>query len=77
MGAPPCRGVCLRPEHGGTTTGWFRLGYKRCGQCSVYFRTESVLCPCCHNRLRSKPTGAKSRRREIDRLVEAGEITLY
>ena len=72
MGAPPCKGICDRFGTTGYLTGWFRKGYKRCKQCAICIRTDGQSCPCCGCRLRCKPTGAKYRRREVDRLMANG-----
>lgn len=33
----------------------YNTGAKCCSDCTIYLFTDSVSCPCCHKRLRTKP----------------------
>ena len=33
----------------------YNTGTKYCSDCRIYLFTDSVSCPCCHKRLRTKP----------------------
>jgi hypothetical protein len=40
----------------------FKLGYKRCRQCSYYIRGLESRCPCCQSKLAIKARNATSKR---------------
>ena len=53
----PCKGICqhhkaLKPTKGG---GRYVIGQKRCQTCGIYLNWKDLWCPCCGNRLRTKP----------------------
>lgn len=33
----------------------YQTGQKRCQTCDQWVRYEGIWCPCCHNRLRTRP----------------------
>ncbi|KEQ56519.1 hypothetical protein AAA799E16_01711 [Marine Group I thaumarchaeote SCGC AAA799-E16] len=53
---PLCIGKCKefqaqRPKVGKR----YQLGQKLCQECDQWIFHEGVMCPCCHNRLRTRP----------------------
>ena len=55
-----CKGICqrhkaLKPNRGGR----YLAGQKRCQGCEIYIIWKGNFCPCCGNRLRTKPRNRK------------------
>ena len=56
-----CKGVCRRSRVvTPITRPRYECGQKFCSICEVFFETESLRCPCCKTKLRTRP---RSRRR--------------
>ena len=50
-----CKGFCIDYKAERTSNGFrYDVGQKRCTVCSLYLRVDTVCCPCCGARLRSK-----------------------
>ncbi|WP_148550857.1 hypothetical protein [Candidatus Nitrosotenuis cloacae] len=50
-----CKGICTDYKAERTANRFrYDLGQKRCTNCSLYLQVETVNCPCCGSRLRSK-----------------------
>ena len=48
-----CKGICRdQPKRG-----VYFDGYKRCGQCRIFWKTDDIRCKCCGLLLKSKPRG--------------------
>ena len=69
-----CRGIHNRyktEKQGGSL---YKLGYKRCGVCEVFYDPENLrkhnltvlFCPCCKYRLKSKPNSRIFKQRLIE-----------
>ena len=43
--------------------GRYEQGQKRCTQCELFIKWDSLWCPCCGRLLRTKPRATKSTRR--------------
>ena len=56
-----CRGICVRykPVCQTPSEGRYVNGQKRCQHCEVYIKWDGLYCPCCDNRLRTKPRNKK------------------
>lgn len=65
-----CKGLCqllsfpLERLRGGRKL-FYVLGYKRCKTCAYFTRTESLRCPCCGMRYRTKPVSGEDRQRYL------------
>lgn len=75
-----CRGMCqllsfpLERLRGGRKI-LYAVGYKRCKTCAYFTRTESVYCPCCGMKYRTKPVSAEFRQKYL-LLVEKRRASL-
>ncbi|WP_100183053.1 hypothetical protein [Candidatus Nitrosotenuis aquarius] len=50
-----CKGVCTSFKAESAQNGArYTMGQKRCTYCSIYLQVDSINCPCCGSRLRSK-----------------------
>lgn len=59
-----CKGICVRyralkPHKAGR----YETGQKRCQTCGIFLYWDGLTCPCCGNRLRTKPRSRKKKRR--------------
>ena len=55
-----CKGICIRHRaQKPLATGRYANGQKRCQICELYMRWDSLFCPCCGYRLRTKPRSLK------------------
>ena len=41
-------------------------GFRKCGRCKVFIRTEDLHCPCCSQRLKRKSKGMNKWVKRID-----------
>ena len=61
---PDCIGKCKEFQAQKPSSGKrYFLGQKRCQSCEEWLLYEGVFCPCCKQRLRTKP---KSRKNKVD-----------
>lgn len=56
-----CKGICTRYR---AANSWdakshYISGHKRCQICQIFVESEGLRCPCCRNRLRTKPRNKK------------------
>ncbi|NAL78514.1 hypothetical protein DYY65_09755 [Nitrososphaera sp. AFS] len=62
-----CKGICVRhkatkPNGNSRTNGnnsRYGTGQKRCQVCEIFVKWDSLWCPCCGYRLRTKPRSLK------------------
>ena len=55
-----CKGVCIRYKAKKPVgVGRYAVGQKRCQICEMYMYVDSLWCPCCGYRLRTKPRNLK------------------
>ena len=55
-----CKGICLRHKAIRPKTGQrYLIGQKRCQVCQLFINWQSIFCPCCGYRLRSRPRNRK------------------
>jgi len=55
-----CNEICKRYKAiGRPSDGRYKSGQKRCQVCVIYIQWDGLYCPCCNNRLRSKPRNRK------------------
>jgi len=55
-----CKDICIRHRaQKPLATGRYANGQKRCQICELYMRWDSLFCPCCGYRLRTKPRSLK------------------
>ena len=62
-----CKGICERYRatcHGIELR--YANGQKRCVDCAIYLRWEGLLCPCCKNKLRTRPRHIQSHRKFLE-----------
>ncbi|MFM7796772.1 MAG: hypothetical protein ACKO7N_08415 [Candidatus Nitrosotenuis sp.] len=53
--ASVCKGICTNYKAEKFSNKFrYALGQKRCTNCSLYLEIQSINCPCCGARLRSK-----------------------
>jgi RNA polymerase subunit RPABC4/transcription elongation factor Spt4 len=51
-----CKGICLRHRaQKPVDSGRYASGQKRCQVCEIFINWDTLWCPCCGYRLRSKP----------------------
>ena len=51
-----CKGICLRHRaQKPVDSGRYASGQKRCQICEIFIKWDTLWCPCCGYRLRSKP----------------------
>lgn len=61
-----CRGLCGRFKSATISNNLrYKIGQKWCSLCTLFFKTDENICPCCKTRLRSKP---RSKRDEMSRM---------
>ncbi len=66
-----CKGMCIvhkaiKPQNNNR----YILGHKRCQVCSIWIEWDGLFCPCCSQRLRTKP------RKKQDKKVFNSKIAL-
>ncbi len=57
-----CNQTCLKYKaklENGVGGVHYALGHKRCQVCSLFINWDGLWCPCCGNRLRTKPRNKK------------------
>lgn len=55
-----CKSICVRYKATGRIVGGrYFNGQKRCQECEIWIRWEGLWCPCCGQRLRTKPRNVK------------------
>jgi hypothetical protein len=55
-----CKGICIRHKAlKPTGAGRYSTGQKRCQICDIFMDWDSLFCPCCGYRLRTKPRNLK------------------
>ena len=61
-----CKGICF-PYKASSSEGKFRYlkGQKRCSECEIFLDCNNLRCPCCGQRLRTKPRNLKANAREL------------
>jgi DNA-directed RNA polymerase subunit RPC12/RpoP len=51
-----CKGMCTKYKTPRVTgSGHYSNGHKRCQICEIFIKHDSLWCPCCGYRLRTKP----------------------
>ncbi len=40
----------------------YTAGQKRCHQCEIFIDWSGIYCPCCNNKLRTKPRTSRNRK---------------
>jgi hypothetical protein len=51
-----CKGICFRHRaQKPVDSGRYAIGQKRCQVCEIFIKWDTLWCPCCGYRLRSKP----------------------
>lgn len=51
-----CKGICIRHKAAKPAgLSRYAIGQRRCQVCDIFMVWESVFCPCCGYRLRTKP----------------------
>ena len=55
-----CKGTCTKhkvtKQFGASR---YDIGQKMCSVCNIFMKWDGVYCPCCGNRIRSKPRTIK------------------
>ena len=67
-----CKGICSRYEVSSINlknSGRYEKGQKRCTSCSVFIDYEGLKCPCCGNKLRTKPKNSSGRNKNSTKLI--------
>jgi len=61
-----CKGICS-VHKASTSRGKFRYlkGQKRCSECEIFLDWNHLHCPCCGQRLRTRPRTLKADAREL------------
>ncbi len=56
-----CNGICDRykAKKPNNNIGRYSNGQKRCNSCEIFINWNGLRCPCCNNRLRTKPRSLK------------------
>jgi hypothetical protein len=55
-----CKGICVRHKAQKLFgTGRYFIGQKRCQVCEIFVKWDSIWCPCCGYRLRTRPRNLK------------------
>ena len=73
-----CNGICVRHKAlkpANAAAGRYITGQKRCQICALFLNWESIWCPCCGYRLRTKPRNMKYKaklKQNIISIFEAG-----
>lgn len=60
-----CKGICekYRAKRAPNSSKRYTLGQRRCNICELFLNwTETLFCPCCGWRLRTKPRTKKSKK---------------
>jgi RNA polymerase subunit RPABC4/transcription elongation factor Spt4 len=51
-----CKGICLRHRaQKPVDSGRYASGQKRCQVCEIFIKWDTLWCPCCGYKLRTKP----------------------
>jgi len=59
-----CKEICHRYKTGKNNDGSrYGNGKKRCNICEIFIECDGNFCPCCGNKLRTKPRSRKLRER--------------
>jgi transcription initiation factor TFIIIB Brf1 subunit/transcription initiation factor TFIIB len=69
-----CKGICSRYEVSSINlkeSGRYEKGHKRCTSCYVFMDYEGTKCPCCGNKLRTKPKNSSGRNKASTKLIFA------
>ncbi len=66
-----CKGVCTRyqAKRQGKDGNHYSEGHKRCQVCQIFIKwDESLFCPCCGYRLRTKPRDKNVKQRYAEKM---------
>lgn len=59
-----CKGICLRHRaQKPVDSSRYASGQKRCQVCEIFIKWDTLWCPCCGYRLRSKPRNSLFKRK--------------
>lgn len=61
-----CKGICDRYESKSPSDSnrhRYELGQKWCTDCEIFLKWDKPNCPCCGNKLRTKPRHSRDRHR--------------
>lgn len=62
-----CKGICVNFKAAKIANRFrYDIGQKRCSYCAIYMQVDSINCPCCGSRLRSKARHRQPTRTILD-----------
>jgi hypothetical protein len=57
-----CKGICVRHKaQKPTGSSRYAIGQKRCQICEIFLQWDGLWCPCCGNKVRTKPHAPRLR----------------